>query len=835
MRDILVLLSVFIVVLGVACPSQAAIATMSPPKNGLSRPASQLESVGKAAVFRRLLRQEDVALLNDALTVREGEWVKVSDIVALEAGRAAESPPNSESAASQQGNGNAGLATVRSGNPEGTGGAEEKGRAGGGTGGAASGGDTMGAEKKEEEESGDDYVDDGEGDWAAQPGMRVQQTTNGEEIVDMFEHTATDAEMKELAQKSGHASAAQGGVQNGEQSGTSRAPASVLPLPLASANTPTADVARRKDSTGAGQRKGEQTTGQVPKQQIAQHGKPVVPQGGYIDVQKRQAAGEGGQLTDSRKQADNQQSPSKDSRGHGGGEVASGREDGMTKAGRASGGVGGNNDAGGDHPDGGDVGNDMGSDGSDTTGDDSGTTGADEVISLGGDVEGGDGDERDYGTDAETMSQASTAGTGMDVGNGNGQGYDSDSVIAAANDGGLDVGMMFLSSNSMVGKPVVGAGAGGRARKPPVGGTGKTGYEGERKAANHRTRTKPRFKAVDCQYREKGAFSKLHRCAVGYAGHAGVTGGYKRPIYLVTSDDDMVDNVAPGTIRFGLNRYCRSGVTIRFASSMLINLKQRLFLPAHTTIDGRGARVAINGGIVVHNVTNVIIHNVAVGNLPGDHDVIHISNSTRVWVDHCAVYNAIRGTVDVVYGSTDVTISNCYLRNKNLTMLLGADDGDMNDANMRVTVYRNWFDQSGQRQPKARWGQIHVANNLYTNWTYYCIGGRMYANIRSERNIFIAGTKRKEVTPWFGEKSLRTAGFDNTPSIRSYNDLLLNGATFHQFTGYTRPFLPPYALDIHRADKVLADFVRENAGPQVGRFTELACTELTCIQQGDEV
>ncbi|CAI5487611.1 unnamed protein product [Closterium sp. Naga37s-1] len=523
------------------------------------------------------------------------------------------------------GSGAAGLATVRSGYPEGTGGAEEKGRAGGGTGGVAGGGDTKGAEEKEEEESGDEYVDDGEGDWTAQPGMRVQQTKGGEEeMVEMLEDTATDAEMKELAQNSGHAGAAQGGAQNREQSGTSRAPASVLPLPLASANAPAADVARRKDSTGAGQRKDEQTTGQVPKQQIAQHGGPVVPQGGYIDVRKRQAAGrtgEGGQLTESQKRADSQQSPSKVPRGDGEGDVASGRKEGKPEAGKAGGGVGGNNDGGGDYPDGGDVGNDKGSDGSDTTGADSGTTGADEVISLGGDVEGGDGDERDYGTDAETMSQASTAGTGMDVGNGNGQGYDSDSVFAAANDGGLDVGMMFLSSNSMVGKPVVGAGAGGRAKKPPGGGTGKTGYEGERKAANHRTRTKPRFKAVDCQYREKGAFSKLHRCAVGYAGHAGVTG------------------------------------------------KPRL----------AGVTVVNSGGPM------------------------------------------------------------------NLTMLLGADDGDMNDANMRVTVYRNWFDQSGQRQPKARWGQIHVANNLYTNWTYYCIGFMFFAKDNRDK------VKKESPTASFGE------------------------------------------------------------------------------------
>ncbi|CAI5531157.1 unnamed protein product [Closterium sp. Naga37s-1] len=40
----------------------------------------------------------------------------------------------------------------------------------------------------------------------------------------------------------------------------------------------------------------------------------------------------------------------------------------------------------------------------------------------------------------------------------------------------------------------------------------------------------------------------------------------------------------------------------------------------------------------------------------------------------------------------------------NLIMLLGAEDDGVYDVDMRVTLYRNWFDKSGQRQPKARDG-----------------------------------------------------------------------------------------------------------------------------------
>ncbi|CAI5468621.1 unnamed protein product [Closterium sp. Yama58-4] len=424
---------------------------------------------------------------------------------------------------------------------------------------------------------------------------------------------------------------------------------------------------------------------------------------------------------------------------------------------------------------------------------------------------------------------------------------------------------------------------------------------------------------VDCPYRSRGAGENLYRCAMGYAALAGVTGGLGKPVYVVTSDVDRAEDVPQGTLRWGLSNY-PEGVIIRFNSSMFIRLQKRLFLQSHVTIDGRGANVIIRGGMVLQNITNVIIHNVAIGDQRGDHDVVHIAGTTRVWIDHCQVYKALRGTVDAVYGSTDITISNSYISNRNLTMLLGAeDDGvydvDMRvtlyrnwldksgqrqpkarwgrgestwpstwqtasllltapvqlplqpyltfsppfsfshtyfpsyahpysnltmllgaeddgvyDVDMRVTLYRNWFDKSGQRQPKARWGRVHVANSLYSKWSYYCLGGRMYAAIRSDRNIFIAGDARKELTPWFGERALWTEGFDTTPVIRSFGDLLVNGATFTEFNADLSIFDPPYRLPMHTADRELAHFIRVNAGPRNGDVPELLCTPQTCFQ-----
>ncbi|CAI5487600.1 unnamed protein product [Closterium sp. Naga37s-1] len=367
-----------------------------------------------------------------------------------------------------------------------------------------------------------------------------------------------------------------------------------------------------------------------------------------------------------------------------------------------------------------------------------------------------------------------------------------------------------------------------------------------------------RDREVDCQYRTEGKGQNLHRCAMGYAGWANVTGGKGKLVYWVSSAMDHPTQPLPGSLRWALLKH-RGGATIRFSRSMVVNLTDRLFVRSDTTIDGRGATVKINGPMAVYRSRNVIIHNLAIGNAKGNTDALHIRNSSRVWVDHCRVTNAdclrnIELNFTILALAFSFRCSFFSLHNAShlimtfpmpvfdlrppapsrlssgFTMLLGAADNDTFDTQMRVTVYRNWFFGSGQRQPHGRWGKIHVANNLYTNWTYYCLGGRVHANIRSDRNIFIAGKGRKEVTPWFGPQSPSVPGFDNTPTIRSFNDSLRNGATFHVFPG-TPPkptFVPPYKLPLHSADDILGTFVARNAGPRVGTAPLLPCTTTTC-------
>ena len=102
-------------------------------------------------------------------------------------------------------------------------------------------------------------------------------------------------------------------------------------------------------------------------------------------------------------------------------------------------------------------------------------------------------------------------------------------------------------------------------------------------------------------------------------------------------------------------------------------------------------------------VSNVILHNFQISTV-GESDTVHIyAGSSRVWVDHLTSTDAKLGLVSVLQGSTDVTISNCHLSNYNFNQLLGASDFDKQDADMRVSVYRNWFKDSMQRMPHCRY------------------------------------------------------------------------------------------------------------------------------------
>lgn len=104
------------------------------------------------------------------------------------------------------------------------------------------------------------------------------------------------------------------------------------------------------------------------------------------------------------------------------------------------------------------------------------------------------------------------------------------------------------------------------------------------------------------------------------------------------------------------------------------------------TIDGRGARVEIayGAGITIQFVNNVIIHGIRIHDIKpkngglirdsvdhfgfrtgSDGDGISIFGSQNVWIDHVSMTNCADGLIDVIQGSTGVTISNSHFTDHN--------------------------------------------------------------------------------------------------------------------------------------------------------------------------
>lgn len=236
---------------------------------------------------------------------------------------------------------------------------------------------------------------------------------------------------------------------------------------------------------------------------------------------------------------------------------------------------------------------------------------------------------------------------------------------------------------------------------------------------------------------------RLASCAVGFGRNA--IGGRNGRIYVVTSSrDDNPANPSPGTLRYAVTR--PGPLWIIFAYSMTIKLKNELMITSYKTIDGRGVDVHIAGGagFTLQFISNVIIHGIAIHDIKptgparimtstshvgnrgrADGDAISIFTSKNIWVDHCYLARAADGLVDVVRGSTAVSVTNCYFTQHNKVMLLGAHPQDYIDRNMYVTVAYNIFGPGLiQRLPRVRFGNVHVLNNDYTSgWGIYAIAG----------------------------------------------------------------------------------------------------------------
>ncbi|KAL2905410.1 putative pectate lyase 3 [Bienertia sinuspersici] len=332
---------------------------------------------------------------------------------------------------------------------------------------------------------------------------------------------------------------------------------------------------------------------------------------------------------------------------------------------------------------------------------------------------------------------------------------------------------------------------------------------------------------------------RLAKCALGFG--KGTIGGMVGRGYVVTdpSDDDLV-NPKPGTLRHAVIQ--PEPLWIIFSKPMTIRLSQELIMTSHKTIDGRGANhVVIEGGagITIQYVENIIIHGIKIRNIvPGsgglirdsidhfglrtesDGDAISIFGSHHIWIDHVSFSRCADGLIDVVEGSTAITISNCHMTDHDKVFLFGASNDQSDDRKMQVTVAYTHFGRGlVQRMPRCRYGFFHLVNNDYTHWVMYAIGGSQNPTIISQGNRFLPppDPRVKEVTHREQPESAWDSG-----TWKSYQDYLLDGATFTE-SGNSIWYHP-------QEDQLINPIVHGRFAPQLTQFSgPLKCiTNLPC-------
>lgn len=280
-----------------------------------------------------------------------------------------------------------------------------------------------------------------------------------------------------------------------------------------------------------------------------------------------------------------------------------------------------------------------------------------------------------------------------------------------------------------------------------------------------------------------------------------------------------------------------------------------LRVPSRTTLVGVGADAALVGGMLfLENVDNVILRNLRFadaydhfpewdpldgehGEWNSDYDNVSLRGATHVWVDHCSFDDGDRpdasartllgrrmqhhdGLLDMTRGSNWVTVSWNHLRHHDKTSLVGGSDGHAaSDAGrLNVSYHHNLWEQLKSRTPRVRFGEVHVANNLYlvheaAGEAYaYSIGLGHESRVISERNVWQvpAGVAAAQlVAPLKGRRFVDRGSWLNGEPV----DLLAALRAAHPDVAWTDEvgWTPPFAAGLDRVEDV-ATKVHQGAG-----------------------
>lgn len=165
------------------------------------------------------------------------------------------------------------------------------------------------------------------------------------------------------------------------------------------------------------------------------------------------------------------------------------------------------------------------------------------------------------------------------------------------------------------------------------------------------------------------------------------------------------------------------------------------------TIIGQGT-VVLNWGFNIKRSWNIIIRNLSFQDYYDDGINIGEPETHHIWIDHCTVGHPTTrpanqehpdGGIDIKSGASYVTISWTKYQNSWKTGLVGHSDsnGSEDIGKLKVTYFANYFYNSNSRNPRVRFGQVHVLNNLSENVTLYGIAASNLSQVFAEGNFYL--------------------------------------------------------------------------------------------------
>jgi pectate lyase len=211
---------------------------------------------------------------------------------------------------------------------------------------------------------------------------------------------------------------------------------------------------------------------------------------------------------------------------------------------------------------------------------------------------------------------------------------------------------------------------------------------------------------------------------VGWATQGGGTSGGGGAAATTVTSSSALSSAVSGTTA----RVVRISGTISCSGMITVGSNKSILGNSGATLNGCGLNVS--------NASNVIIRNINFTSW--DDDAVNVQYSTRVWVDHNSFTNGTDGAVDIKRSSDFVTVSWNRVFGHDKSMLLGHSDDNAGEdvGHLRVTYHHNWFDGSGTRHPRVRFGNpVHVYNNYYFN-NEYGVASTMDAGVLVEGNYF---------------------------------------------------------------------------------------------------